>query len=397
MESFAFLTPTVIRHYTTEAGLDQTAIEQLVALADHIAAEPVLQRCAEQLFAQVYQKADVLIDPTPETLFGAEVNKLYLLLAVNAVCQSHAIQQQRGIPAAIIRESYGALAMTARRFAGWHDGQTGLEGRVLRNWLGRTVASGDLYRLGRLEFILKPFDGNIRLYRHKQSGQVQALAEAGVHFTEDGYLPYAFDETTYAHYGWHKEGPADGGWTATIVENAESITGTPISPAGYALRTPQQLAKAEWALMLRNGDTVLDMHIPSFMPLRLDLLQASLNRALDFFPRYHPERPFKAFACGSWLFNTQGVELLPVDSNIVAFQRQGYLFPLPSNGTGGMYFIFGDYLIDLDKAPQNTELQRAVVNHMQAGGRLRNGGFLLLPEDVAKFGQAPYRNQGEVA
>ena len=397
MQSFAFLTPTVIRHYTTEAGLDQTAIEQLVALADHIAAEPVLQRCAEQLFAQVYHRANVLIDPTPEALFGAEVNKLYLLLAVNAVCQSHAIQQQRGIPAAIIRESYGALAMTARRFAGWHAGQTGLEERVLRNWLGRTVASGDLYRLGRLEFILKSFDGNIRLYRHQQSGRVQALAEEGVQFTADGYLPFTFDEPTSAHYGWRKATLADEGWTAKIIENEASVTGTPISPAGYALRTPQQLAKAEWALMLRNGDTVLDMHIPSFMPLSLDLLQASLKRALDFFPRYHPERPFKAFACGSWLFNTQWVDLLPADSNIVAFQQQGYLFPLPSNGAGGMYFIFGDYLIDLDKAPQNTELQRAVVNHMQAGGKLRNGGFLLLPEDVEKFGQAPYRNQGEVA
>jgi len=387
-----FLSPSFIEQHTTAAGLPQTAITELVALAERITADPALQQCAEQLFAQVYQKADVVIEPSVETLFGADANKLYLLLAVNAARQLRTVQEQRGIPEAIILESHGALAMTARRFASWHAGQTGVEERVLRNWLGRTTASGNLYRLGRLEFILKAFDGNLRVYRHKQSGQVQALAEEGVHFMADGYLPYAFDERAYTFYGWSKPEPTEDGWTTQLVEDEANITGTPLSPAGYAVRTPLQLAKAEWELVLRNGDTVLDMHIPSFMPLSLDLLHASLNRALDFFPRYHPERPFKAFVCGSWLFNTQWEELLPTHSNILAFQRQGYLYPLPSNGAGGLYFIFGELIVDLDKAPQDTELQRAVIQHMRAGGKLRNGGFLLLPEDVAKFGQEPYRN-----
>ncbi|MCX6049082.1 MAG: acyltransferase domain-containing protein [Chloroflexi bacterium] len=392
MEAFAFLTAEMIRQNATEAGLDQNTIEQLLALAERIVAAPALQRCVEQLFAQTYQGLDVTIEPSVEALFGAEENKLYLLLAVDAIRQLRAVQQARGIPEAITRESFGPLAMVARRFAHWHDGQVGLEVATARHWFGTTVASGNLYRLGRLEFILKSFNGNIRVYQHKQSGQVVALAEEGVHFTEDGYLPFVFDEAAYAHFGWSKEEPAATEWTATIVEDAETITGYPISPYGYALRTPQQLVKAEWTLVLRNGDTVLDMHIPNFMPLQFDLLQASLKRALDFFPRYHADRPFKAFVCGSWLFNTQWAEMLPDHSNILAFQQQGYLFPLPSNGAGGLYFIFGDRLVDLDKAQQATGLQRAAVAHLQAGGKLRNGGFLLLPEDVEKFGQAPYRN-----
>ncbi|MFN8493389.1 MAG: acyltransferase domain-containing protein [Caldilineaceae bacterium] len=387
-----FLSPTFIEQHTTAAGLTQTAIAELVALAERITADPALQRCVEQLFAQVYQRADVVIDPPVETLFGAEANKLYLLLAVNAVHQLRTIQAQRGIPEAIILESHGALAMTARRYASWHGGQTGVEERVLRNWLGRTTASGNLYRLGRMEYILKAFDGNLRVYRHKQSGQVQALAEEGVHFMADGYLPFTFDERTYTFYGWPKAEPTEERWTMQLIEDETTITGTPISPAGYALRTPLQLVKAQWELVLRNGDTVLDMHIPSFMPLSLDLLQASLHRALDFFPRYHPERPFKAFVCGSWLFNTQWEALLPAHSNILAFQRQGYLYPLPSNGAGGLYFIFGEQIVDLNKASQETELQRAVIKHMRAGGKLRNGGFLLLPEDATKFGKEPYRH-----
>ncbi|CAN5565677.1 hypothetical protein BH10CHL1_BH10CHL1_07390 [soil metagenome] len=388
-----FLDPVLIRQNATEASLDQNTLEQLLALAARITSVPAWQQCAEQLFAQTYQRIDGTLEPSVEALFGTEANKLYLLLAVDAVRQLRAVQQARGIPEAITRESCGALAMVARRFAHWHPGQVGLEVATARHWFGVTVASGNLYRLGRLEFILKAFNGNIRVYRHRQSGQVLALAEEGVHFTQAGYLPFDFDEATYAHFGWRKEEPAEAEWIARIVENEDTIIGHAISPYGYALRTPQQLAKAEWALMLRNGDTVLDMHIPNFMPLELDLLQASLKRALDFFPRYYPERPFKAFTCGSWLFNTQWVEMLPATSNILAFQQQGYLFPLPSNGAGGLYFIFGDRLVDLDKAQQATGLQRAAVAHLRAGGKLRNGGFLLLPEDVEKFGQAPYRNR----
>ncbi len=70
---------------------------------------------------------------------------------------------------------------------------------------------------------------------------------------------------------------------------------------------------------------------------------------------------------------------------------------MPANGAGGLYFIFGKRLVDLATAPQDTGLRRAVVAHMQAGGKVRNGGFLLLPEDVAQFGQEPYRKRGAAA
>ncbi len=386
-----FLSPALIQQNATAAGLDQAVIAQLLALAERVAATPALRQCTEQLYAQTYQRAETGIEPAPETLFGAELNKLYLLLAVDAVRQLRAAHEERGIPDAITQESYGALPMSVQRFAEWHEGQIGLEDWVARYWFGRVVASGNLYRLGRMEFILAPFEGNIRVYRHKQSGQVQALAEAGVRFTADGYLPYQFNAPAYAHYGWRQAEETAVGWTATLDEDETCVVGTPISPYGYALATPQQLAKVAWELLLRNGDTILDMHIPNFMPLQLDLLQASLQRARDFFPRYHPERPFQAFVCSSWIFNTQWVDFLPASSNLLAFQRQGYLFPMPSDGTDGMYFIFGNWLVDLATAPQATALQRAVVAHLRAGGQLREGGFLLLPEDVAKFGHEPYR------
>lgn len=83
--------------------------------------------------------------------------------------------------------------------------------------------------------------------------------------------------------------------------------------------------------------------------------------------------------------------MLPATSNILAFQRQGYLFPIVSDGLEGTYFLFGIWQIDLDSAPQDTTLRRAAVQHLRNGGKLRTGGFFLLPNDVAKFGNEPYR------
>lgn len=387
----AFLSESQLQQHSTAAGLDPAAISSILALAARIRTTATLQQCAVDLYAQTYEGAPAAVDPTPEALFGDDLPTLYLLVAIDAIRRLRIVHQARGIPEAITRESYGALPMCARRYAEAHNGAIGIEASVLRSWLGKTVASGNLYRLGRLEFILKAFNGNLRIYRHKRSGQLQAMAEAGVRFTADGYLPFVFDEPTYTQYGWPSPQASADEWIATLEEDEQQVTGTPISPKGYAMPTTAQLAKAEWELLLCNGDTVLDMHIPNFMPLHLELLHDSLRRALEFFPRYHAERPFKAFACGSWIFNTQFIDMLPPTSNLLAFQRQGYLFPILSNGAGGIYFLFGQAQIDLATAPQDSTLRRAVIAHMQAGGQLRNGGFLLLPDDVARFGQEPYR------
>lgn len=386
-----YLSPSTLAQTATEGGLDEQTIAALVALAERINTNPLLQTCAEALHAQAYEQREISLDPTPDELFGADANKLYLLLAVDAIRLLRAVHEERGIPKAITRESYGALPMSARRYSEWHNGEIGMEEWVFRSWFGSTVATGNLYRLGRMEYIFQKFEGDLRLYRHKESGQLQALAEAGIRFGADGYRPFTYNERVYEHYGWPKVKAAVEGWEADLQEDEETVTGTPLSAYGYAQQKTIILAKSAWELVLQNGDTVLDMHIPNHMPLRLDLLRDSLQRALDFFPRHHAERPFHAFVCDSWIFNTQWVEMLPATSNLLAFQRQGYLFPLASHGISPMYFLFGDQLIDLASAPQDTALRRAVIAHMQAGGKLRTGGFLLMPEDVARFGDQPYR------
>jgi hypothetical protein len=132
------------------------------------------------------------------------------------------------------------------------------------------------------------------------------------------------------------------------------------------------------------------MHIPPGERLSLASIRKSHELALDFFPEYFPDRPFRGFVCGSWLFNTQFQEMLGAHSNIVRWQRQVYLLPIPSDGRGGFRFIFGRSDVDIDTAPADTRLRRGVLDIARRGEPVRSGAMFLLPEDVPQFGEQPY-------
>ena len=65
--------------------------------------------------------------------------------------------------------------------------------------------------------------------------------------------------------------------------------------------------------------------------------------------------------------------LLPADSNIVRFQRR---FELAGEGEDGnadvLRFVFHTFDPDLDRLTPRTTLERALVEHMRAGGQWRS-------------------------
>ena len=172
------------------------------------------------------------------------------------------------------------------------------------------------------------------------------------------------------------------GWTSRLLINKDCVLGTPIHPTGIALKREISLPLPMWELILCSGDPILEIHIPAGSRMDFDACGDSFHQAVDFFPRYFPDRPFKAFCCTSWLLNTQFQDMLSDDSNIVRFQREFYLFPIFSGGKSGFERIFGRDLHSVSNAPRNTRLQRAVLKHLQAGGYLRSGGGLLFVENL---------------
>ena len=68
-----------------------------------------------------------------------------------------------------------------------------------------------------------------------------------------------------------------------------------------ALNREVTLPLKDWQQVLAPGDGVLDTHIPGGGKMGPEACRDTMARALDFFPRYFPERPFVGFACGSWI------------------------------------------------------------------------------------------------
>jgi hypothetical protein len=141
-------------------------------------------------------------------------------------------------------------------------------------------------------------------------------------------------------------------------------------------------ALADAGLPLGPGDPVLALHVPDFTgPLDPAACDASLARAREFFARHFPDEPYTVVTCHSWLLDAQLADHLPADSNIVRFQRRFRLVggrDEPDDRTT-IGFVFGDPDLDPAALPGRTALERAVRDHLAAGGHWRPGaGWLPL-------------------
>jgi hypothetical protein len=134
------------------------------------------------------------------------------------------------------------------------------------------------------------------------------------------------------------------------------------------------------------------MHIPEGGGMELEACGDSMRRAADFFRVHFPHVSCRAIACSSWIFNTQ-FERIPLSSgNLVRFQRELYLFPVPSSGKDGLWFIFLTNEVDPATAPRDTSLRRAVADLLATGERWRGGGMFYLVDDLPRFGTGHYRS-----
>jgi len=118
------------------------------------------------------------------------------------------------------------------------------------------------------------------------------------------------------------------------------------------------------------GEWVIGVHIPETGPLTPELVDDSFDQAREFFPRYFPEYPVKTATLWSWLIDPYLLDNLPPDSNMVRFGRRFTPYGTPNDSQdGAIFFTFRTHGLDrLDELPQDTTLQRLVVNRIKEGG-----------------------------
>lgn len=129
------------------------------------------------------------------------------------------------------------------------------------------------------------------------------------------------------------------------------------------------------------GTPALSVHIPDFYgPLSPHACDKSFARAREFFARHFAEESYEVGVCYSWLLDDQLTEYLPEGSNIIRFQRRFHPAYRPEDDDEDiMRFVFGRIGSSLDDLPQRTVLERAIVDHRNAGRHWRGGaGWLRL-------------------
>ena len=114
-------------------------------------------------------------------------------------------------------------------------------------------------------------------------------------------------------------------------------------------------------------------------------------QARRFFPRIFPAGHFRGFLCVSWLLDPVFPEILKPESNIVKFQREFYCFPVPDAHSEAVWRVFGTETIDLKTTPRDNSVRRAMAAHLDKGGAFKDGGGFILNDEIARYGEAPYR------
>ncbi len=375
----AFLMPAAVTRNRRKSGLPAEAEAVLQEAARRIAAHPVLRLLARHADRLLYEHDDFSSFgawPSFEPTLGEHAPVFYLLILLAAAPRIRATHRRLGIPADVTRATCDRLDSVAR-FRVTHNGQWGAARQFLY-WM-RHYTAGRLFRIGRMEYMPAAYNGRVVAFRHARTGAVAALAPDGTRFTREGYVHAA-------------PAPDDpGGWTASLREEPDAVRGCYVSPRGMALRREVTLPRAAWRPVLRKDDWTLDMHIPPGGGMTLEACADSMRRAASFFARHVPDRPAGSITCNSWIFNTQLDGIFPPEANLVLYQRELYLYPVPSTGQDGLVFIFGRADVDPATAPRDTSLRRGILDFLAAGHRWRGGGMFFLTEDLPRFGTHVYR------
>ena len=236
------------------------------------------------------------------------------------------------------------------------------------------ILRGITFRLGRLQFQNHDFNNDEHVFRHNTNGKFQALSGDGVRYNRQGLIDGIEDN-------WDESGH----WFSTYSEDGDKAVGNSISPDGYAHKEKNELDLNEWTVALQKGDKAINVHIPADGAMPIEACMDSFSLALAFFTKFFPECEFKCFCCFSWFLDPQFESLLKETSNIIKFQRAGYLLPFAGT-SAAVSRVFGAEAVKkgIDTVSHNSGMQKSFAAFLRSGGIFHNGMWLLFPQDVEK-------------
>ncbi len=126
-------------------------------------------------------------------------------------------------------------------------------------------------------------------------------------------------------------------------------------------------------LSLREGDPVINVHIPSSGRLPHEACLDAYRRAYRFF-RDRFAGDVLPFVCGSWMLYHRNLEFFPEGGNLVQFMADYDIIHQDDDPENkNLWRVFGEQFTDYSLLPRTTRLQAALADYLQAGNAMGHG------------------------
>ncbi len=362
-----FLQSSFITEAGLKSGLKPDALEVLIAVTRELSECPGLSRILWHAYYLLFKKKEVSLDSILPFLNiqGLREENLWVLkvlILFSGYPQLISFYQEKRIPDRVLQDTLKDISIWMED----HKAKTGKWGFKQLGWLMNHFR-GNLFRLGRLQFMPHLFEGDIQVYQNINTKELKVFSVSGIRYRSDGLV----DGTNDIY-------EEQGGWTASSEETKPWFQGIPIDSDGKAVNRLEKISLADFKLVLKKGSPVLEVHIPAGQPLNHETCLKSYTDALVFFNQFFPEIPVDGFCCTSWLLDNQLKSILPDKSNILSFQGDYIQYPYKGDDFQTFERVFGEKPLDLRLAPRKTPLQAAIIDYCLQGNSMRMGaGFIM--------------------
>lgn len=267
--------------------------------------------------------------------------------------------ERRGVPHEIISDTLNGFDTEMNDY---YDifGRSGM--RTYVSWFMLFIKH-ELLRVGRFQFQIKKFTDKIRVYR--KGDDVKILID-GDYVHKKGML-----------FGSANQDDEAGRFYAEITEDGDTVTGYAANEFGECV--PEKITLCGYKEMLRAGDDVISVHIPSHCPLSVEVSEKSYEMAKEIFSRCYSEYDFKAFMCSSWMMEKRLRQIMGKDTNVTLFADKYHAYPLLSQGAGIYSFLYHlSGQVEAKDLPENSSMQRAVKQYLLDGNVFYEKGGIII-------------------
>jgi hypothetical protein len=362
----------------------EEALKVLLCSAAVIRSSPGLCKLVWHCYNLLFQAQDRIepltffIPPLKQSM-GDDDGMFAVILLLSGLQRVLKIHEERGVCREITIDTLNDINLWMKNYFNKH-GQWGTDQFP---WLIYHF-TGRLYKLGRLQFMIDTLKEGIKVLRNIDNKRVLVMSEPGIRYRNDGQVD-----------GTNNIFDFEGAWIAQFEIEGDLFRGNIITPYGCAAKEIVELPADEWELVLSKDAPVLSVHIPKGGRMTHELCGESFNYARKFFSEHFPNWEFFAYICTTWFFDSQFQEILPNSSNIVRFQREFYLYPILSNDYQIFERVFGGKPGDFTKAPRDTHIRRAILDHVIAGRNLHGAGGFILRDDL-NWGEVLYQKKWDI-